>query len=48
MNTLFVAKNFGRYFFFKTADERKAYLDSLPEWESKKVECYEVRYGKVK
>ena len=48
MNTLYVAKNFGRYHYFKSDEDRKAYLATLPEWEAKKVECYEVRYGKVK
>lgn len=47
MNTLYVAKNFGRYFYFKTPELRQAYLETLPEWEAKKVECYEVRFGKV-
>ncbi len=47
MNTLYAVKNFGRYHFFKTEELRKAYLDTLPEWEAKYCEVYEVRYGKV-
>lgn len=47
MGILYVAKNFGRYHYFKTEELRKAYLDTLPEWEQKGVQCYEVRFGKV-
>lgn len=42
---LYVAKEFGRYHFFKTADDRKAFIDELSAWEQKFVETYEV--GKV-
>jgi len=47
MSTLYVVKNFGRYYFFKTEELRKAYLDTLPEWERKHCELSEQRYGKV-
>lgn len=43
---LYVAKNFGRYHFFRTAEARETYLSTLPEWEAKKVELFEVRYMK--
>ena len=47
MGTLFVAKEFGRYHFFKTEELRKAFIDSLSVWEQKTILTYEVRYGKV-
>jgi len=47
MSTLYVAKSFGRYFFFKTEEARNQYLDSLPEWERKHCELSEQLYGKV-
>ena len=47
MGILFVAKEFGRYHFFKTEDERIAFVQSLTEWEQKFVHTYEVRFGKV-
>jgi hypothetical protein len=42
---LYVAKEFGRYHFFGSENDRKAFLDTLTEWERKFVEIYEV--GKV-
>ena len=47
MGILFVAKEFGRYHFFKTEDERTAFIKSLTEWEQNFVQSYEVRFGKV-
>ena len=47
MGILFVAKEFGRYHFFKTEDERIEFVKSLTEWEQKFVQTYEVRFGKV-
>lgn len=47
MGILFVAKTFGRYRFFKTEEERNQFLKTLPEWEQKYVNTYEVRFGKV-
>lgn len=47
MGTLYVAKSFGRYFFFKTEAERDAYVETLPEWEKKYVQTYVSRFGKV-
>lgn len=47
MGILFVAKEFGWYHFFKTAELRKAFVDSLTDWEQKFVQIYEVRFGKV-
>ena len=47
MGILFVAKEFGRYHFFKTEDERTAFIKSLTEWEQKFVQSYEVSFGKV-
>ena len=45
MKTLYVAKSFGRYHFFKTAELREQYLKSLPEWEAKHAECYTQTIG---
>ena len=47
MGTLYIAKSFGRYFFFKTEAEREAYLTTLPEWERKYVQLTISRFGKV-
>lgn len=47
MGTLYVAKSFGRYHFFKTEEERNAYIETLPEWEKKYVLTYVSRFGKV-
>ncbi len=47
MGILYVAKEFGRYHFFKTAELRDAFIKSLTEWEQKFVQSYEVRFGKV-
>ena len=47
MGILFVAKEFGRYHFFKTEELRKTFVDSLTDWEQKFVQTYEVRFGKV-
>lgn len=47
MNTLYVAKEFGRYHFFKTETAREDFIKSLTEWEQKFVESYEVYYGKA-
>lgn len=44
-STLFIAKEFGRYHFFKTAEKREEFIKSLTDWEQKFVESYEV--GKV-
>lgn len=42
MKVLYVAKSFGRYYFFNDVNKRQEYIDSLPVWESKYVETYEV------
>ena len=47
MGILFVAKEFGRYHYFKTEEERSAFINTLAVWEQKFVQTYEVRYGKV-
>jgi len=47
MGILFVVKEFGRYHFFKTEELRKAFIDTLAEWEQKTIQTYEVRFGKV-
>lgn len=47
MGILFVAKEFGRYHYFKTEDERTAFISALTDWEQKFVQTYEVRFGKV-
>lgn len=47
MGILFVAKEFGRYHYFKTEDERTAFVNTLSAWEQKFVQTYEVRFGKV-
>lgn len=47
MGILFVAKEFGRYHFFKTETERTAFISTLAAWEQKFVQTYEVRFGKV-
>lgn len=47
MGILFVAKEFGRYHYFKTEAERTAFISTLTEWEQKFVQTYEVRFGKV-
>ena len=47
MGILFVAKEFGRYHYFKTEAERTAFIGALTEWEQKFVQTYEVRFGKV-
>lgn len=47
MGILYVVKEFGRYHFFKTEEERTAFLESLTEWERKFAETYESRFGKV-
>lgn len=47
MGILFVAKEFGRYHFFKDEEKRNEYVKSLTEWEQKFVQTYEVHFGKV-
>lgn len=47
MGILFVAKEFGRYHYFKTEDDRTAFISTLSDWEQKFVQTYEVRFGKV-
>ena len=47
MGILFVAKSFGRYHYFKDEVKRAEFINTLPEWEQKHVETYEVRFGKV-
>ena len=47
MGILFVAKEFGRYHYFKTEEERIAFISTLAVWEQKFVQTYEVRFGKV-
>ena len=47
MNELYVAKSFGRTHFFKTEEKRNAWMETLPEWERKHVECWVCYYGKV-
>ena len=47
MGILYVAKEFGRYHFFKTEIERNVFISSLTEWEQKFVLSYEVRFGKA-
>ena len=48
MGILYVAKEFGRYHFFKTEEARKAFIDGLTSWEQKFIQSYEVRFGEVK
>jgi hypothetical protein len=47
MGILYVAKEFGRYHYFKTEDERIAFINTLTDLEQKFVLSYEVRFGKV-
>ena len=47
MGILYVAKEFGRYHYFKTEGERAAFINTLTDWEQKFVLSYEVRFGKV-
>ena len=47
MNILYVAKEFGRYHYFKSTEDRETFVKSLSEWEQKTIHLYEVRYGKV-
>ena len=44
LSMLYVAKEFGHYHFFKTYDEREAFIKSLLEWHQKSVLTYEVRW----
>ena len=47
MGILYVAKSYGRYHYFKTEQERIDFLNTLPVWEKKYAQTYEVRFGKV-
>ena len=47
MGILYVAKESGRYHYFKTDDERTAFINTLTECEQKFVLSYEIRFGKV-
>ena len=47
MGILYVAKESGRYHYFKTEELRNAFIKSLTEWEQKFVQSYEIRFGKV-
>ena len=47
MGILFVAKEFGRYHYFKTEAERTEFVGKLTPWEQKFVQTYEVRFRKV-
>ena len=47
MGILFVAKEWGRYHYFKTEEERTAFINKFPEWERKFIQTYEKRFGKV-
>lgn len=42
MSILYVVKSFGQYHFFKSEDERQQFIGTLPEWESKFAEVYEM------
>ena len=37
---LYGLKVFGRYHFFKTEEQRTAFINALPELEKKTVECW--------
>lgn len=45
MKKLYAVKSFGRTRFFATEDLRKAWLHTMPEWEQKHVELWEVIVG---
>jgi len=47
MGILYVAKEFGRYHFFKTEELRNAFISTLSECDQKFVQTYEVCFGKV-
>ena len=47
MGILYVVKEFGRCHYFKTADERAAFISTLSAWEQKCALSYEIRFGKV-
>ena len=47
MGILYVVKEFGRYHFFKTEEQRIEFLSKLTEWEQKFAQSYEVRFGKA-
>lgn len=48
MGILYVVKEFGRYHYFKTAEEHQTFVESLTDWEQKFAQTYEVRFGRVK
>lgn len=47
MKILYVAKSFGRYYFFTGAESRQDFINTLPVWEQKAVETYEVTVRKA-
>lgn len=47
MTVLYVAKSFGRTHFFPTDGARTEWIETLPEWEQKHVESWEVSVRSV-
>ena len=37
---LYGLKSFGRFYFFKTEEERTAFVKKMPEWEANHVETW--------
>ena len=48
MKVLYVAKSFGRYHYFSTDAQRTEWIETLPVWEQKHVESWEVSVRSVK
>jgi hypothetical protein len=48
MGKLYVAKEFGRYHYFKDEAARTAFIKKLTPWEQKFVEVWESCFGKDK
>jgi len=48
MKVLYVAKSFGRYHFFSNDEKRTQWIETLPEYEQKHVESWEVSVRSVK
>ena len=45
MRKLYVVKTFGRYHIFNTEEARCEFIKTLPDWEAKHAETYEVGGG---
>jgi hypothetical protein len=45
MRKLYVVKTFGQYHIFNTEEARCEFIKTLPDWEAKHAETYEVGGG---